>query len=91
MKTVHIIVPLLAAFSICTAQGTQQAAINPDAEFTTVAMLESKELNEVSGIQAGEDGVFFMHNDQGSPSFFAADRQGRHLGKITIRDAARSR
>jgi len=91
MKTVHIIVPLLAAFSICTAQGTQQDAINPDAEFTTVAMLESKELNEVSGIQAGEDGVFFMHNDQGSPSFFAADREGRHLGKITIRDAKKNR
>ena len=87
MKPELTIALILTTFTIGTAHGAPQVAINPDAEFNTVAMLESKELNEVSGIQAGEGGVFFMHNDEGSPSFYAADREGRHLGKITIRDA----
>ena len=51
------------------------------------AILESKELDEVSGIQSGEGGLFYLHNDEGSPSIYIADPDGRHLGKITIRDA----
>jgi hypothetical protein len=87
MKPELTIALMLTTFTLCTAHGAPQVAINPDAEFNTVAMLEAKELNEVSGIQAGEGEVFFMHNDQGSPSFYAANMEGRHLGKITIRDA----
>jgi hypothetical protein len=81
------IVLLVTLFTLCDARGEPQASIDPEAGFEVVAMLEAKELNEVSGIQASEGGVFFMHNDQGSPSFYAADSEGRHLGKITIRDA----
>jgi hypothetical protein len=55
--------------------------------FEVVAILESKKLDEVSGIQSGEGGVFFMHNDEGSPSIYVAGLDGRHLGKLRIRGA----
>ncbi len=78
---------LLIPLTGCDADAIQKPADEPDAGFVVTAILESKELDEVSGIQSGEGGVFFLHNDEGSPSIYIADADGRHLGKVRIRDA----
>ena len=48
--------------------------------------LESRRLIEASGIQAGANGAFFLHNDDGTLLFFA-DASGRDLGSRTVADA----
>jgi hypothetical protein len=87
MKTWLILASLLMPLAACNADEVPKPADEPEAGFVVTAILESKELDEVSGIQSGEGGVFFLHNDEGSPSIFVADEDGRHLGKLTIRDA----
>ncbi len=87
MKTWLILALLLMPLAACNADEVPKPADEPETGFVVTAILESKELDEVSGIQSGEGGVFFLHNDEGSPSIFVADEDGRHLGKLTIRDA----
>jgi hypothetical protein len=55
--------------------------------FQVVGQLESRRLNEASGIQAGSDGRFFLHNDDGD-DLFAIDASGRHLGRMKVRRAS---
>jgi hypothetical protein len=81
------IFPLLILLTGCDADAIQKPADVPESGFVVTAILESKELDEVSGMQSGAGGVFFLHNDEGSPSIYIADTDGRHLGKIRIRDA----
>ena len=78
---------LLLPLTCCNADESPEPADKPGNGFVVTAILESKELDEVSSIQSGEGGVFFLHNDEGSPSIYIADTDGRHLGKIKIRDA----
>jgi hypothetical protein len=78
-----LLIPLIC----CNADESSEPANKPEYGFVVTAILESKELDEVSSIQSGEGGVFFLHNDEGSPSIYIADTDGRHLGKILIRDA----
>lgn len=59
----------------------------PETGFVVTAILESKDLDEVSGIQSAAGGLFYLHNDEGSPSIYVADQDGRHLGKLMIRGA----
>ncbi len=87
MKTWFILALLLMPLAACNADEVSKPAGEPETGFVVTAILESKELDEVSGIQSGEGGVFFLHNDGGSPSIYIADEDGRHLGKLTIRDA----
>jgi hypothetical protein len=87
MKTWLILALLLMPLAACNADEVPKPADEPETGFVVTAILESKELDEVSGIQSGEGGVFFLHNDGGSPSIYIADEDGRHLGKLTIRDA----
>jgi len=54
--------------------------------FKMVGKLEAKKLDEASGIQAGNNGVFFLHNDGGS-FIFAIDATGRDLGRMKIKGA----
>jgi len=78
---------LLIPLTTCHADEIPSQADEPETGFVVTAILESKELDEVSGIQSGEGGRFFLHNDEGSPSIYIADQDGRHLGKLSIRDA----
>jgi len=87
MKTWLILALLLMPLAACNADEVPKPADKSETGFVVTALLESKELDEVSGIQSGEGGVFFLHNDGGSPSIYIADKNGRHLGKLTIRDA----
>jgi len=68
------------------ADATKRADGNAPGEFRVVGRLESKKLDEASGLQAGEDGVFFLHNDDGS-EIFAIDSTGRDIGRMRVRDA----
>ena len=87
MKFQLILALLLIPLTGCNADESPEPADKPETGFVVTAILESKKLDEVSGIQSGEGGVFFLHNDDGSPSIYIADTDGRHLGKIMIRDA----
>jgi hypothetical protein len=54
--------------------------------FIIAGKLESEKLDEASGLQAGRDGVFFLHNDDGN-YLFAIDSTGQDLGRMKIKDA----
>ena len=54
--------------------------------FKMVGKLEAGKLDEASGIQAGNDGVFFLHNDDGN-HIYAIDASGHDLGRMTIKGA----
>jgi len=58
----------------------------PAGDFQVVGRLEASRLDEASGIQAGANGTFFLHNDEGSRLFFI-DATGRDLGSAKIEDA----
>ncbi len=51
--------------------------------------IQNIKLDEASGIQAGRlnEGVFFLHNDDGKPEIFAIDQQGSNLGSFLINGA----
>ena len=51
--------------------------------------LENRKIDEASGLQAGEGGVFFTHNDQ-KRDVFVIDETGRHLGQFKL-DGAKNR
>lgn len=48
--------------------------------------LESNKLDEASGLQAGENGVFYLHNDDGE-MIFAIDAAGTNLAEMRVNDA----
>lgn len=78
---------LLITLTGCDAGDFPKPADEPKTGWVLSGILESRELNEVSGIQSGEGGRLFLHNDEGSPSIHIAGPDGRHLGRITIRGA----
>ncbi|MFC1796135.1 hypothetical protein ACFL1V_03460 [Pseudomonadota bacterium] len=55
-------------------------------EFEKITFLNNPDLDEVSGIQSGSGGVFFVHLDSGGPSIHVIDHQGRHQGEVVIRE-----
>jgi hypothetical protein len=54
--------------------------------FREIGKLEFSRLDEASGLQAGENGIFFVHND-GGDDIYAIDATGRHLGKMDVKKA----
>ncbi len=84
MKIRLIFTLFLIPLTGCDDDDLSIQANEPASAFVVTAILESKDLDEVSGIQSGEGGVFYMHNDEGSPSIYVADSDGRHLAKLTI-------
>jgi len=78
---------LILILAGCDAGIELQAETGTGPVFEKIAVLDSRRLNEVSGIQAGADGVFYVHNDGGKPLLHVIDQEGRHQGAIFIRDA----
>ncbi len=78
---------LLIPLTGCDLEEIPKPVDKAETGFVVTAILESRELDEVSGIQSGEGGLFFLHNDEGSPSVYIANAHGRHLGKLTIKGA----
>ncbi len=70
----------------CEPAVEAERAAESGLRFEMAGKLESKHLDEASGIQAGENGVFFLHNDDGH-FIYAIDSSGRHLGRMKIKDA----
>jgi len=70
----------------CEPESPQERGSETGSGFVVAGKLEAKKLDEASGLQAGREGVFFLHNDDGS-HLFAIDNTGRHLGKMSIKDA----
>lgn len=80
--------PLLALLILagCEPESPQERGSESGPRFVMAGKLEAKKLDEASGLQAGRDDVFFLHNDDGT-HLFAIDNTGRHLGKMSIKDA----
>jgi hypothetical protein len=55
--------------------------------FVKTGKLESNKLDEASGLQAGDNGVLYTHNDHGN-TIFVIDEAGRNLGELTVRGAS---
>jgi hypothetical protein len=77
---------LVLIFSGCDAGTVLQAAGETGVTFQKSAVMNSRALNEVSGIQAGEGDVFFVHNDDRGPVIHIIDLEGRQKAQISIRD-----
>ena len=75
--------------AILTALLLLPAALADGPRFRLVGALEHPRLDEASGLQAGENGVFFTHNDQGN-AVYVIDGKGRHLGRFRL-DGAKNR
>jgi hypothetical protein len=73
---------------LCGCQKQEEPATGepPKSNFRIIGNLESKKLDEASGIQAGSGGVFFLHNDEGD-DLYAIDDRGRHLGRMHVKNA----
>jgi len=77
--------------SACEPKADQQVAASspPPVTLVKTGHLESQDLLETSGLQASyaDDGIFFLHNDDGKPEVFVIDASGRDLGSISIESA----
>ena len=76
---------LLAALSCCAAAAAADEALKLEMN----GALENRKIDEASGLQAGEGGVFYTHNDQ-KRDVFVIDATGRHLGEFKL-DGAKNR
>jgi hypothetical protein len=54
--------------------------------FQVVGQLESRKLNEASGLQMLSNGDFVLHNDEGI-SLYIIDDTGKHRGRILIKES----
>jgi endonuclease/exonuclease/phosphatase family metal-dependent hydrolase len=81
---------LLAALFV----GCTDAAVEPSEPVTpfieVVGRLENKKLDEASGLARSyrSPGTFWSINDDGSSDIYAIDGEGKHLGKVRIKDAS---
>jgi hypothetical protein len=64
------------------------AAADRPLEFVLAGELENRQIDEASGLQAGNGGVLFVHNDE-KRDVFVIDHTGRHLGSFKL-DGAKS-
>ena len=78
---------LMLIFFGCHNLAGSQANGESGLEFEKIAILDNRDLKEVSGIQSGTDGVFYVHNDSGGPLLHVIDQAGRYQGEIRIRDS----
>jgi hypothetical protein len=79
--------PILLAALLTGA--TACAEPHSDDRFKVTGTLENSRLDEASGIQAGRNGVFYLHNDQ-KRDVFVIDESGRDLGAFKL-DGSKSK
>ena len=77
---------LMLTFIGCNNASESQANNESGLEFEKIAILDNRDLKEVSGIQSGSGGVFYVHNDSGGALVHVIDQAGRHQGEIRIRE-----
>jgi hypothetical protein len=77
---------LMLTFIGCNNASESQANNESGLEFEKIAILDNRDLKEVSGIQSGSGDVFYVHNDSGGALVHIIDLAGRHQGEIRIRE-----
>lgn len=77
----------LLILAACEPPASPEADDPAAPRFRMIGKLQSDKIDEASGIQAGREGVYFVHNDEGA-RIFAVDEQGQDLGAMKIKDAA---
>jgi len=85
LKVNYFLLPVFLVLAACGPSASDsENPMRPRFEMT--GKLESKKLDEASGLQAGRGDVFFVHNDEGA-RIFAIDATGRDLGEMKIKNA----
>ena len=79
----------LALSAVFFAASCEHPDLSGDSAFVTTGTLENRRINEASGLQAGEGGLFFVHNDQ-KRDVFVIDHAGRNLASFKL-DGSKSR
>ncbi len=82
----RLLLPALVMLAACGPSATPDNENPARPRFEMTGKLESRKLDEASGLQAGADGVFFVHNDEGA-RIFAIDATGRDLGEMKVQGA----
>jgi len=77
---------LLLALTACEPAATANGTEENTPDWVLAGKLEAKKLDEASGLQAGRDGVYFLHND-GKKHIYAIDSAGRDLGRKSLKSA----
>jgi hypothetical protein len=88
LVSLRFLVFMVMTCAVATACGPADTPVDvePGPGFIRVGKLEHKKLDEASGIVAGNNGVFFLHND-GGDHLFAIDNTGRDLGRMKVKKA----
>lgn len=81
-----ILLPIFLLLAGCGPADAPEEAREQQPRFIMTGDLESRRLDEASGMQAGENGVFFLHNDDGN-RIFVIDASGRDLGHMKVEGA----
>lgn len=89
MRTRAFQTKFLVLSAVVFTAACDHADLSGDSAFVTAGTLENTRINEASGLQAGEDGLFFVHNDQ-KRDVFVIDPSGRDLGSFKL-DGSKSR
>lgn len=89
MKIRFIKSTVVVLVAVIILMACDQVEPSGDSAFTTVGTLENSRINEASGLQAGENGLFFVHNDE-KRDVFIIDETGRDFGAFKL-DGSKSR
>jgi hypothetical protein len=81
-----LLLPVFFALASCGPSAATNGENPSRPRFEMTGKLESKKLDEASGLQAGRGNVFFVHNDDGT-RIFAIDGTGRDLGVMKVKGA----
>lgn len=82
MFRIQLLMLLLVAYPL-------QLGAEEKARFEETGTLEDRRINEASGLQAGDSGRFYVHNDE-RRDVFIIDEAGNHLGAFKL-DGAKSK
>lgn len=85
----HQIHPIPILLAALVSGATACAEPYSDDRFEIMGTLEHSRINEASGIQAGHNRVFYLHNDQ-KRDVFVIDKSGRNLGSFKL-DGSKSK
>lgn len=78
---------LIAAVTVaCGPAGEAEQSAAEQPRFELAARLTDRALDEASGLQAGADGQFYLHNDEGTTLFVARD--GVRLTALQVQNAS---
>lgn len=89
MSRQFTIPPKFAAALLMGAVAQLSAAPPVEDAFVITGALENHAIDEASGLQAGDNGVFYTHNDA-KRDIFVIDETGRNLGEFKL-DGAKNR